>query len=108
MFGTKGRGQELAEQTGAARFAGAIAQYDGHVIGSEFAQFLAAPAAWRYESIAAADDCHFHTSAAASENHRGKGGRFGAHAFGIGGVLDIAAGVNAIVLIAQSGANGKS
>ena len=61
----------------------------------EFADFLPAAAAWGAEHIAGADHRHFGDRRAAGHDHGGDGGGFGARALRIGGIFDIAAGVDA-------------
>jgi hypothetical protein len=107
MLRAEGTGQKLAQEKSAPWFAEPVAENDDHVIRAKLSQLLTTAAAGRYEPIAGPDDSDLDTSAAASQDHSSKRGRFCAHAFGEGSIFDVAAGVNAIPLVTQGGTNGE-
>ena len=71
----------------------------------EFADALAAAAAGRAKRLAVADDADFGDAPLARQRHGGDRARLGADALGIGGVLDIAAGIDRAAGRAQRGAD---
>ena len=74
----------------------------------EFADALAAAAAGRAERLAVADDQDLGDAPLAGERHRGDRAGLGAGALRIGGVLDIAAGIDRAAFGAQRGADVKA
>ena len=75
---------------------------------AEFAQFLAAAAAGRHQPIARAHDRRFDDPPSAGQDHRGDRAGLGAGALRIGGVLDIAAGMDAPMLVLHRRADQKA
>jgi len=67
---------------------------DAHAGVGEFANALAAAAAWRAQVLAVADDDDVDDAPLAGQRHRGDRAGLGARALRIGGVLDVAAGVD--------------
>ena len=65
---------------------------DARIRVGEFANALTAAAAGRAERLAVADDEDVDDAPLAGERHRADRVRFRAGAFGVGGVLDVAAG----------------
>src|SRR5262245_50019611 len=70
------------------------ADVDGNIAGAEFAQFLPATAAWRHKRVASSCNCDLDNLRPSGKYHRGDRAGFRACALGIGGVLDVAAGMN--------------
>jgi hypothetical protein len=61
---TKGKRKKLTQHERPLQHARLVARMNGHIVGGELAQFLAAAAAWSDEAISAPDNCHLNTSQA--------------------------------------------
>jgi hypothetical protein len=80
---------------------------DGAVVGGKLAQLLAAAAAGRDGLVGHRAHGHCQHAPAACGHHHGQGRGFGAPALRVGGVLDIAAGVDAALFVQHRRAHGK-
>mgnify|MGYP007122341119 CR=1 FL=1 len=73
----------------------------------EFADALPASAAWRHEFLARADHDDMADATFARHDHRGNRARLGAASLRVGGVLDIASGMNQSGFGDDRGADGE-
>ena len=104
MFRPERLGQQFAEREARAHALGS-GDMDGRARAGEFANPLPATAAGRAEPVAVADDENFSDASFARQRHGADRARFRARALRVGGVLDVAAGIDRATRRAYRGAD---
>lgn len=104
MFRPERVGQQFAEREARAHALGS-GDMDGRARVGEFANPLPATAAGRAEPVAVADDENFRDATFARQRHGADRARFRARALRVGGVLDVAAGIDRAARRAYRGAD---